>query len=74
MSSIGPNIGKYVIIPLPWQITLGWKKGTKLFREQMCAWCETQFPDRPRDWDYDRGGNWYFKNYDDAVAFYMVWG
>ena len=40
----------------------------------MCDWCETQFPGRPKDWDYDKGGNWYFKNYDEAVAFYMVWG
>lgn len=74
MSSIGPNTATHIIVPLPWQVTLGWKKGIKFWREQMREWCETQFPEKSRDWDYDQGGNWYFRNYHDAVAFWMVWG
>jgi len=73
MATIGPNDCKNTIVPLSWLVHVGRLKH-KVNREDMADWCK-ELPNRYNtDWDYDKGGSWYFRYEEDAVAFFMVWG
>lgn len=40
----------------------------------MKDWCMTSIHREHQDrWMYDKGGNWYFANEEDAVMFFMAW-
>ena len=54
-------------------VRVGWLRG-KVDRDRMKDWCMTSIHREHQDrWMYDKGGNWYFANEEDAVMFFMAW-
>ena len=60
---------------LSWVVRVGWLRG-KVDRDRMADWCESTLPwegPEAMRWQYDKGGNWYFRDEEDAVMFLLAW-
>ena len=56
---------------MPWLVRVGWLKG-RINRDLMLTWCMDHIDSTEFAWD--KGGNWWFLNREDAVSFFMVHG
>lgn len=73
-SLVQPNHSTY-LSEFEWKVEVGWLRG-KVFLQAMIDWCETVWPVNPNDircWSCMKGGTFFFRSYDDAMAFALAW-
>lgn len=73
-SLVQPNTDGHSV-EFEWKVEVGWLRG-KVLRQVMMDWCERVWPlgtDGIPSWSCMKGGTFFFRSYDDAMAFALAW-